>query len=264
MIEDVFGLYKTLEVSTEASHEQIKKAYRTLALRYHPDKNRNPDAEKKFKAVAAAYNVLSDPEQRQTYNNLRITENNEVVLGNGKNDITSDSAFWVGIILGHLISAGAYCLLPFPALITYFLAPAIGSLAVSTLDNLYTSQGIKKSFSAQCSTTMKLGVGMFVSPIVPVAVTADFTLSVINTVKSFVSNLEIKKEYSTISLKLKLEELENDWIDIGDSATNNNSNNNNSSSGCKMAHLAFKQQQQQLVLSRRCNDLCDDDDFVVM
>jgi len=120
MVEDVFGLYKTLEVSTEASHEQIKKAYRTLAVRYHPDKNHHPDAEKKFKSIAAAYNVLSDPTQRQTYNNLRISENNEVVLDSTKCDITSDSAFWVGIILGHLISAGAYCVLPFPTLLTYF------------------------------------------------------------------------------------------------------------------------------------------------
>jgi len=250
MVEDVFGLYKTLEVPTDASHDQIRKAYRILALRYHPDKNHHPDAEKKFKAIAAAYNVLSDPEQRQTYNNLKISENNEVVLDfySAKCDITSDRAFWVGIILGHLISAGAYCLLPFPTLLTYFIAPAIGSLAVSTYENLCVADEHKKR--SKCSNTMKMGVGMFVSPIVPVAVTADFTLSVINTIKSFISNMEVKKEYTTISLKLKLEELENDWIVL-----NNNTNNTNNNDVCCKA-----------LVSRHCSDfgLCDEDDFVVV
>lgn len=238
MIEDVFGLYKILEVSTDASRDQIKKAYRTLALRYHPDKNSHPDAEAKFKAVAAAYNILSDPAQRQTYNNLRM-RNNEVVLDESaaRNDITSDSAFWVGIILGHLISAGAYCMFPFPALLTYCLAPTIGSLALSTLENLYAVENVPLT---ECK---KVGVGMFVSPIAPIALTADFTFSLYNTVKSFVSNMEIRKEYSMISLKLKLDELENDWVVM---------NNDN----CK--------QQQSLVLSRRCNEMCEDDDFVVV
>jgi len=137
MIEDVFGLYRILEVPTDASLTQIKKSYRSLALRYHPDKNHHdPEAEIKFKAIAAAYNVLSDETQRETYNRLKTNENNEVVLDCPPSDITSDTVFWVGIILGHLISAGAYSILPFPALLTYFLAPTIGSLAVTTLENI--------------------------------------------------------------------------------------------------------------------------------
>ncbi len=60
--------YQILGVSQDASQDEIKEAYRELALQYHPD--RNPDqenAEEKFKEVSEAYDVLSDPEKRQVY-----------------------------------------------------------------------------------------------------------------------------------------------------------------------------------------------------
>ncbi len=64
--------YDILGVATDASSEQIKKAYRRLAVKYHPDKNPNDaTAEEKFKECAEAYSVLSDPEKRREYDAFR-------------------------------------------------------------------------------------------------------------------------------------------------------------------------------------------------
>ena len=59
--------YETLGVSRQASPDEIKKAYRRLAMRYHPDRNDGPDAEAQFKEVTQAYEVLRDPKQRDLY-----------------------------------------------------------------------------------------------------------------------------------------------------------------------------------------------------
>ena len=59
--------YKTLGVDKKASQDDIKKAYRKLARQYHPDTNKEPGAEERFKEVSEAYDVLSDPEKRKKY-----------------------------------------------------------------------------------------------------------------------------------------------------------------------------------------------------
>jgi molecular chaperone DnaJ len=62
--------YKILEVEKTASPEDIKKSYRALALKFHPDKNpNNKEAEDKFKELSEAYEILSDPEKRKKYDN---------------------------------------------------------------------------------------------------------------------------------------------------------------------------------------------------
>ena len=60
--------YKILGVSSSASADEIKGAYRTLAKKYHPDKNQgNKSAEEYFKEIQQAYTVLSNPEKRKKY-----------------------------------------------------------------------------------------------------------------------------------------------------------------------------------------------------
>lgn len=59
--------YEVLRVSREASETEIKKAFRGLARELHPDVNKEPDAEERFKEAAEAYEVLSDAERRRTY-----------------------------------------------------------------------------------------------------------------------------------------------------------------------------------------------------
>lgn len=85
--------YEVLGVSRQAAPEEIKRAYRQAALKYHPDRNKEPGAEERFKEAAEAYEVLSDAEKRQRYDRYGHAGLNGVNLhdfsGMGVEDIFS-------------------------------------------------------------------------------------------------------------------------------------------------------------------------------
>ncbi len=64
---DYKDYYKTMGLTREATAKDIKMAYRRLARKYHPDLNKEKDAEEKFKALGEAYEALKDPEKRKVY-----------------------------------------------------------------------------------------------------------------------------------------------------------------------------------------------------
>ena len=84
-------LYDVLEVSKDASSDEIKKAYRKLAIKYHPDKNPGDKvAEEKFKEISAAYAVLGDEEKRAQYNTFGSAED----YANSYSGTQTQDPFW--------------------------------------------------------------------------------------------------------------------------------------------------------------------------
>ncbi|MGH3000178.1 MAG: DnaJ domain-containing protein, partial [Gaiellaceae bacterium] len=98
------SLYDTLEVKKGASDEEIKKAYRKLARKYHPDANGgDKSAEERFKEVQQAYDVLSDPEKRKQYDRFGSQNGRAGTAG----PAVDFGDFDFGDILGGLFGGGA-------------------------------------------------------------------------------------------------------------------------------------------------------------
>src|SRR6476659_9069259 len=87
--------YEILNVPKTASNDEIKSTYRKLALKYHPDRNKSPEAEEKFKEISEAYAVLSDQEKRKRYDTFGHVGAEEVFRGSEDNfaEIFKDMGF---------------------------------------------------------------------------------------------------------------------------------------------------------------------------
>ena len=86
--------YETLGVSRTASADELKKAYRKLAMKYHPDRNPDdPEAEQKFKELNEAYGVLKDPENRSTYDRFGHAAFESGMGGRGAGDFNFAGGF---------------------------------------------------------------------------------------------------------------------------------------------------------------------------
>lgn len=99
--------YKTLEISKNASEKEIKKSYRRLAMKYHPDRNKdNAEAEEKFKAIQKAYEVLSDEQKRAAYDQFGHA-GVDPSMGGGHGGYSADSFSDVfGDVFGDIFGGG--------------------------------------------------------------------------------------------------------------------------------------------------------------
>ena len=74
IVEKNLDYFEMLEVDKSASQDEIKKAYRRLASKFHPDRNKSSDAVERFQKIQESYDVISDPQQRKIYIEQEYTE----------------------------------------------------------------------------------------------------------------------------------------------------------------------------------------------
>jgi molecular chaperone DnaJ len=104
--------YDTLGIRRDASQEEVKRAFRKLAYKYHPDRSKIPDAEEKFKEASEAYAILSDPEKRHQYDALGLEgikkqyKQEDIYDRRNFQDIFSEFGFDANDLFNRIFGAG--------------------------------------------------------------------------------------------------------------------------------------------------------------
>jgi molecular chaperone DnaJ len=104
--------YDTLGIHRDASQEEIKRAFRKLAYKYHPDRSKIPDAEEKFKEASEAYAILSNPEKRRQYDALGLEgikkqyKQEDIYDRKNFQDIFSEFGFDANDLLNRIFGGG--------------------------------------------------------------------------------------------------------------------------------------------------------------
>jgi len=99
--------YKVLEVARNASDREIKKSYRRLAMKYHPDRNTgSPDAEEKFKVIQEAYAILSDEQKRSAYDQFGHAGVDQSMGGRGGHPGSDSFSDVFGDVFGDIFGGG--------------------------------------------------------------------------------------------------------------------------------------------------------------
>lgn len=189
---DVLGYYKLLNLSPYATPAEIRRAYYTLALLYHPDKNSSLEAEVMFKAVVQAYDVLRDSEKRNQYDSLTYSYDKRSPAF--QTDIPS---FLLGTLLGNVFIYGASVGIIVCPLWGWILAPTLLFAVVAPTLHAKKYQKI----SAMCC-------GIACAPITIAEIGIILSVGVIKGVAGLIAG--------SLYANRQIEDIEDGWVDVGD------------------------------------------------
>jgi len=198
---DVLGYYKLLNLSPMATPAEIRKAYYTMALVYHPDKNRTVEGEAMFKALVQAYAVLSDPEQRSKYDSLTYSFNSHGPPTDWERDFLP--SFFLGTLMGNVFIYGASVGIIVCPLWGWILAPTLLLFVVSPILR-----------AKKCTKLSGLCWGFVLTPITDALTAAEVGLKVTTSVITGAVGMITGSLYS--KPQHQIEDIEDGWVSVGE------------------------------------------------
>lgn len=130
--------YQLLGVSQDASKEEITKAYYQLALKHHPDKNKNSNTEERFKILNEAYEILRDKKKRDAYDRFDLAQIRKLVYCNDKSYL--DSTLHEKVSIRDCVKQNGF----------YSYDCRCSGMFILSYDNLRTSSNPQSAFIIDC------------------------------------------------------------------------------------------------------------------